>query len=423
MAIAPTGTIYKALEYDGVSSRTYGVYITGEAVYNAPERDVEMITIPGRNGAFALDNGRFENIEVTYRAGIYADTESDFAQAVSEFRNYLCSKRGYCRLSDEYNSGEYRMAVYKSGLEVNSKPLRAGEFDITFDCMPQRYLMSGESALNITNGDTLFNPTFFEASPLLETLGAGDITINDETISLVSSGMTVGEVVASNAVQSHGSSVSVEFDTTFANSGDSFSFKSEKPVFSYTVRTFNTDKITNANITPTTQDDIFTEVSRTQNSATYYVNFNYNSQILFEYGTAKSESISCTLGIIARINNVSATGTATLNVTLAYDGAHTITISYTASAFSGIPSSALSTSNRVTIPEVVIFSSTPAVYGNRPVYVDLEIGDAYIFLNGTLASVNNALIAPAKLPTLKAGTNEITFTVTTLKITPRWWKI
>lgn len=423
MAIAPTGAIYKSLIFDGEDSRDYGVYITGQAVFNAPEREVEMITIPARNGLFALDQGRFENIEVTYPAGIFADSDADFAQAISDFRNFLCSRKGYCRLTDDYNPDEYRMAIYKSGLEVTPTQLKAGTFDITFDCMPQRFLTSGETAVTIANGDTITNPTLFESSPLLETLGAGDITINGETISLVSSGMTVGEVVASNVVQSYGSSVSVEFDTAFANNGDSFSFKYEKPVFRYTARTYNADRVTNATITPTTQDDIFTEVSRTQNSATYYVNFNYNSQILFEYGTAKSESISCTLGITATINNASATGTATLNVTLAYDGGHTITISYTASAFSGVPSSALSTSNRVTIPEVVIFSSTPAVYGNHPVYVDLELGDAYIFLSGARASVNNALIAPAKLPTLKAGTNEITFTVTTLKITPRWWKI
>lgn len=423
MAIAPTGAIYKSLIFDGEDSRDYGVYITGQAVFNAPEREVEMITIPARNGLFALDQGRFENIEVTYPAGIFADSDADFAQAISDFRNFLCSRKGYCRLTDDYNPDEYRMAIYKSGLEVTPTQLKAGTFDITFDCMPQRFLTSGETAVTIASGDTITNPTLFESSPLLETLGAGDITINGETISLVSSGMTVGEVVASNVVQSYGSSVSVEFDTAFANNGDSFSFKYEKPVFRYTARTYNADRVTNATITPTTQDDIFTEVSRTQNSATYYVNFNYNSQILFEYGTAKSESISCTLGITATINNASATGTATLNVTLAYDGGHTITISYTASAFSGVPSSALSTSNRVTIPEVVIFSSTPAVYGNHPVYVDLELGDAYIFLSGARASVNNALIAPAKLPTLKAGTNEITFTVTTLKITPRWWKI
>ena len=106
MAVTQTGAMYKSLTFDNQTSREYGVYITGEAVYNAPERAVEMISIPGRNGSFALDQGRFENIEVTYPAGIFAENESDFAQAVSDFRNFLCSKKGYCRLTDEYNPSE-----------------------------------------------------------------------------------------------------------------------------------------------------------------------------------------------------------------------------------------------------------------------------------------------------------------------------
>lgn len=149
MAINQTGAIYKSLEFDGESSRTYGVYITGAAVYNAPTRDVEMIAIPGRNGAFALDRGRFENITVTYPAGIFADTETDFAKAISDFRNFLCSRSGYCRLTDEYNPNEYRLAVYKSGLEVEPALLRAGEFEIVFECKPQRWLTSGESAVTV----------------------------------------------------------------------------------------------------------------------------------------------------------------------------------------------------------------------------------------------------------------------------------
>lgn len=155
MAITQTGAMYKSLSFDNTSSRNYGVYITGEAVYNAPERAVEMISIPGRNGAFALDQGRFENIEVSYPAGIFADNEADFAQAVSDFRNFVCSRKGYCRLTDEYNPNEYRMAVYKSGLEVDPAQLRAGEFNITFDCKPQRWLTEGETPVDIgTWGDT-----------------------------------------------------------------------------------------------------------------------------------------------------------------------------------------------------------------------------------------------------------------------------
>ena len=149
MAVVPTGEIFKTLTFDGQSSGDYGVYITGEAVYNAPARDVEMVTIPGRNGQLALDKGRFENIEVSYPAGIFADNEADFAQAVSDFRNFLASRSGYCRLEDDYNPNEYRMAVYKSGLEVDPKLLRAGEFDIVFNCKPQRWLKDGETAVTI----------------------------------------------------------------------------------------------------------------------------------------------------------------------------------------------------------------------------------------------------------------------------------
>lgn len=155
MAINKTGAIFKSLTFDGESSRDYGIYITGEAVFNAPEREVEMIAIPNRNGAFALDKGRFENIEVTYPAGVFAGSETDFAKAISDFRNMLCSRKGYCRLTDEYNPDEFRLAVYKSGLEVDPVALRAGEFDITFECKPQRYLMSGENKFIVGEwGDT-----------------------------------------------------------------------------------------------------------------------------------------------------------------------------------------------------------------------------------------------------------------------------
>ena len=149
MGVNPTLPNFKALTFDGVSSRDYGVYISGEGVFNAPERNVEMVEIPGRNGAFALDKGNFNNIEVTYPAGIFADNQTDFAEAISDFRNYLCSRNGYVRLTDDYNPDEYRLAVYKSGLEVTNVDLIAGQFDITFDCKPQRYLAIGEELVEI----------------------------------------------------------------------------------------------------------------------------------------------------------------------------------------------------------------------------------------------------------------------------------
>lgn len=149
MGINPTPTNHRSFTYDGKSTREFGVYITGKDVFNAPERAVEMISIPGRDGEYALDQGHFNNIEVTYRAGIVADSTTDFAEAISNFRNWLASREGYCRLTDEYNTEEYRMAVFKNAIALEHEGLLTGEFDVTFDCKPQRFLAIGEELTEI----------------------------------------------------------------------------------------------------------------------------------------------------------------------------------------------------------------------------------------------------------------------------------
>lgn len=43
--------------------------ISGYGTYGAPERDVEAVAVPGRNGDLIFDNGRFTNAEVYYDIG------------------------------------------------------------------------------------------------------------------------------------------------------------------------------------------------------------------------------------------------------------------------------------------------------------------------------------------------------------------
>ena len=144
--------------FGGVDSADYGIYIGGEGTFNAPKRDVEMISIPGRNGAFALDKGRFENIEVEYSAFNYEENLATFAQQLSDFRNALCSVKGYAVLSDTFHPDEYRMAAYIDGLEIDPISYNtASQFTLRFNCMPQRYLTSGENEITVADGDTITN--------------------------------------------------------------------------------------------------------------------------------------------------------------------------------------------------------------------------------------------------------------------------
>lgn len=178
--------IFNTFQFDGENSKDYGVYISGEAVYNAPERVVDMIAIPGKNGALAIDQGRFENIEVTYPAGAFSADQPDFAAKIAALRNALASRYSYKRLEDTYNPDEFRLALYKSGLEVEAVAYhQAGEFDITFDCKPQRWLKSGEEEQTFTSTSTIENPTAFSSRPLLVVTGAGILTVGTNTMTIV----------------------------------------------------------------------------------------------------------------------------------------------------------------------------------------------------------------------------------------------
>lgn len=410
MAVAPTGAIYKALKFDNVSSRTYGVYITGEAVYNAPKRDVEMITIPGRSGSFALDNGRFENIEVSYPAGIYADTEADFRQAISDFRNFLCSRKGYVRLQDEYNPDEYRMAVYKSGLDVDPALLRAGEFTITFDCKPQRWLTSGEEAVTVDSGDTLTNPTLFEASPLLDVYGYGSITFNGYTIEIIPQFYGDVDILGSRT------GFTYSLRTDLYNDGDAIYLTAKKKLEIWLKDSTNTF-------------DHFDEWTMTESGAgttvwtartPSYIEMETNFVDVAIDSSQSSQTITNTFSGTVRINNTAYSLSAVFTATYSKENG-TITLAEGSTTGAGFPRNEIvATMGWVSI----IADSTKSMLGD-PTYIDCDIGEAYLLSDGMPVSLNQYIDLGSELPKLGVGENEITFdnTITELKVQPRWWKV
>jgi len=408
VAVAKTGALFKALTFDGYSSRNYGIYITGEAVYNAPERDVEMVTIPGRNGAFALDHERFENIEVTYPAGIFADNEEDFADGISSFRNMLCSRQGYCVLQDEYHPDEYRLAVYKSGLEVTSTQLKAGEFDITFTCKPQRFLTTGDTAVAVANNGTITNPTLFDAKPQLQVKGYGDITLGGGMISIQN--IPLGNIQVADEGGGYNSTTQSLYNTTNINNGDLITCNRLPEVEVIISAAVNTDTFSNLNILSVTNA---TASANLQNPRYGYVILCPDG-FAFSYNTSASYTASCTYNLT--INGTSYTGS--VSFVIAYSGT---TFTYTATA-TAVGSSVIGSK---TIRYYGLYcDSTKQVSGN-PLYIDLDIGEAWNEDSGTPVSMDNVVTLPAQLPTLASGSNTITYdnTITSFKVVPRWWRI
>ena len=170
--------------FDSTPSTNFGVYISGTGVYNAPIREYDPIAVPGRDGDILGFEKRLANLELIYPAFIY----SSFSTNIAALRDFLLSRDGYKRLTDTYHTDEYRIAYYAGGLETEMlQNLRAGRFDITFMCKPQRYLTSGETATTFTSDGTISNPTNNTALPLIRIYGTGIVGIGDNAVTVSSS--------------------------------------------------------------------------------------------------------------------------------------------------------------------------------------------------------------------------------------------
>lgn len=410
-----TGDIFNSLTFGGINSADYGIYITGEAVYNAPERAIELVSVPGRNGAIAIDQGRWENIVVSYPAGTFETDQAKFALAMAAFRGALASKTGYQRLTDTYNSNEFRMGMFVDGIEVSPVQNKAGEFTISFNCKPQRWLTSGETAWTMAgSSDSLTNPTLFHSNPLLEVTGYGNITMNGQTIS-IDNGQTGNIALESVSAEGGDSVTSLQISVGYSqysstvNAGDSIIGRFYTKSDLMCKRDPNNDYYKISSIDGVSSGLVGKSFIDYDNlNLTAFPSSTQTYTFTSSYAIVLSNSTSFTLTVTRTITN-STSGTITMSVQVA-----------TSSNVSSYVSHYISKAES----QNMVIHSTYSGLGN-PTYIDLDLGEAYKISNGEVVSLNNLVSIPATMPTLKPGINLFTkyASVTQLKVVPRWWQL
>ena len=427
----------QSITFGGVNSADFDLYIGGEGTFNAPKRAVEVVEVPGRNGAIVIDKGHFENIEVSYTVINQEQDLATFSQKLAGFRNALGALRGYQRLSDTFHPDEFREALFVDDFEV--KPIdyaTASEFTIKFNCKPQRYLVSGETPVVVADGDTLTNPTLFEAEPLLAIKGSGLVKFNGYEINIV------------NPLRGEVTIVEPQIYTYVDGRGPGHEYPEEE-----------SDPAAVANV----DDDI------TINSATFfwilYLNDDYEDGLLRTVTVTDSGALGGTTTIMARAarelkmrtvldpitletwpvnGGVTYTHEVSLNVTYNQNGTtQTVTLVNTFNILSvyssyrgnklfneyydeqgassywplGMMVTSLSTTGTTV-------DSTVYLLGD-PTYLDCELGEAYKIENGEIISLNQHIDMGSRLPRLVSGDTEfeLTGSITECKVTPRWWKL
>lgn len=145
-----------------------GIYVDAAVSYNKPAKRVQTFEVPGRNGNLIIDEGTFDNVMITYP--VYE--KSTFPAEFDDLVNRLASLEGYQRIECSNDPGHYRLGRFVVPQTPTVKRLnRDGYYQLSFDCKPQRWLLSGEEDTEIDanpqetySGDVLT----FNATPLDE---------------------------------------------------------------------------------------------------------------------------------------------------------------------------------------------------------------------------------------------------------------
>lgn len=152
--------------FNGVSSLDLGIQVEYFPKYVIPERDYEVVSVPGRNGDLFIDKGSYKNVKQPYDIAI-ADLDGNFTELANRVSLWLHPKPGYCRLEDTYAPEYYRMAMFNDTVDIEDVMFRGGRCSIEFDCKPQRFLKRGERSVIFSLPGTIKNPTTFTSSPKL----------------------------------------------------------------------------------------------------------------------------------------------------------------------------------------------------------------------------------------------------------------
>lgn len=133
------------IEYNGVKAEQLDVYVIKRPDIPAPEKNVEVYEIPGRDGSLTYDYGTYKNIEIDIDFNYMAKPDL-WSETFRSCKRWLL-KKGIGKLIFN-DDRDYYYLVKKVTIADNERTsLRIGSFTATFTCHPYHYLVGGDEAV------------------------------------------------------------------------------------------------------------------------------------------------------------------------------------------------------------------------------------------------------------------------------------
>lgn len=167
------------LEFNGTTASSLGVKVSYRPDMPTPEKTIEEIVIPGRDGALIEWDGTYADIEIEVDMNFIVPPDS-WGYMFRQVKRWL-SKTGNLRFSDD---PDYFYKVKNIAINTTERTVReAGEFTTVFRCDPYIYANAGTNEINLS--EATYNPGAI-AKPVYKITGEGlcRLTVNGKTFSI-----------------------------------------------------------------------------------------------------------------------------------------------------------------------------------------------------------------------------------------------
>ena len=168
---------YGRLFFGRKESSDFGIIIEHPPKYSWPQLSFTHKSINGKNGDALSNPNRYENAESKYEIAVY--NKKGFYDASAKASEFLhrYNTEEYVRLENTYEPDVYMMAIYEEAAELENLLSEAGRGTITFNCKPQKFLISGNRRIEVLDSPfTITNPTSYASTPIIKIRGTGTIT-------------------------------------------------------------------------------------------------------------------------------------------------------------------------------------------------------------------------------------------------------
>lgn len=211
--------------YKGKSSHEMDLKLENNLVFTAPSRDIEFVTVDGKDGDIAFDKRRYESVIRSIPCTLIPNDRTDIEQLIHNINDWLSTDVGYHDFTWSGDASFVYKAIVSEGYDIQRLLSRYGKTVLSFRFHPIKYLASSLVERSVANNSNINNPYNLPAKPIIRLIGNGNlkIYIGDELLDLrnVLNGITI-DCETQTVTSANGQFT--EFDKMF-----SYPFPSLKP--------------------------------------------------------------------------------------------------------------------------------------------------------------------------------------------------